>query len=763
MREVYIQYNPYTVKTKFVIDGENVDESSKFFEKQEGIRLQEWIEENDEWNGLFDELSSLMNYSGELKVIFHGTELDFLDVKEASEKYSYKFSNIEFEYISGSNNNDKLNDLQELYKELKNGPVEEVNTEKIRLNFEAAISSEFEVVIVAPMSSGKSTLINSMICKDLLPAVNQATTAVITRIKHDQSCKNFLVNCKDKKGNVVAKDEIATLEIVDKLNKRSKEIDEINIKGNIKNIHSNKINIVFVDTPGGNNSQDRDHERVMKEAISDEKKGMILFVFNYTQLETEDCDRILNYISQAMKNTSLGKQARDRFIFVCNKMDAQDIEREPYDEVIDKLISHLRKFDIKNPNIFLTCADAAKLIRMSYEDETLDGFSESEEDRFDGYLKPFNRPSRQLFKYASMSEVQKRKYQYEVEAIRESGEKKSTRAVEINSGIPILEEALRLYIEKYAVAIKVKNVHDTFMSKVNEQKMLAICRQSWVESEEKFYAIQEEVQRKKIEYNNNEKLKEFKEKIECINIDYKIIDRISEDILIEIREISSNYPESINKDEADTLVKKIERDLNSQLIKAKQKLENNFEDQFYAQCKNILQEFKSYIKDLERDGLLNIGEFNFKNLDDYNELELNDLVKEYAEEKIVGTENVKKKGVIGLFKRAFKIESGWEEQNVYGTVVNIKKLVRDKIGILSNDILNEIDNQIEETKNKEDKVKDEVNRKLSNIDTLIKEKFEELRMETANRDVLENKVKDNLEKYNWLEVFVDKMDKILEI
>ena len=60
--------------------------------------------------------------------------------------------------------------------------------------------------------------------KDLLPAINQATTATITRIKHNQSCKEFLVNCEDKNGNVLAKDKVATLQLIDELNKRAKEI-----------------------------------------------------------------------------------------------------------------------------------------------------------------------------------------------------------------------------------------------------------------------------------------------------------------------------------------------------------------------------------------------------------------------------------------------------------------------------------------------------------------------------------------------------------
>ena len=42
----------------------------------------------------------------------------------------------------------------------------------------------FEVVVVATMSAGKSTVINALIGKELLHSANEATTATITRI-HD--------------------------------------------------------------------------------------------------------------------------------------------------------------------------------------------------------------------------------------------------------------------------------------------------------------------------------------------------------------------------------------------------------------------------------------------------------------------------------------------------------------------------------------------------------------------------------------------------
>ena len=69
-------------------------------------------------------------------------------------------------------------------------------------------------------------------------------------------------------------------------------------------------------------------------------------------------------------------------------MDAQDPEKDPYDNALESVKKHLKEKGIEEPNLFLTCADLCKLIRMERSGEEM---SESDEDRLDGYLRPFNR------------------------------------------------------------------------------------------------------------------------------------------------------------------------------------------------------------------------------------------------------------------------------------------------------------------------------------------------------------------------------------
>lgn len=221
------------------------------------------------------------------------------------------------------------------------------------------------------------------------------------------------------------------------------------------------MSTVFVDTPGGNNSQNDEHEEMMDEAIRDENKSLILYVFNGAQLGTNDSNIILKKIAGSMKNSNNGKQSRDRFLFVANRMDEYDVSKEPYGETIENVIlPQLASNGITEPNLFLVSAQAAKLVRMYQSGEIL---SEAEDESLDTFVKRFNRESRMLPQYASLNQSDKDKLKSDASQYMERGkgkidprDKNKLKAAEINSGVPALETAIKEYLEKYAIAIKIR-------------------------------------------------------------------------------------------------------------------------------------------------------------------------------------------------------------------------------------------------------------------------------------------------------------------
>lgn len=790
MVNVQISYNPYTVKTEVIINGKAIEEKVSPLTYVINKRLQEWIEPKGSWPGIF---KALRTSSGEsqISIEFTGTFSDFEDLAYAKDKFGEEcFSSIELIHKNKETARDadpyqKMLKLKELYQQLQDGPIDEFKTPDIQRNFDTAINSDFRIVIVAPMSSGKSTLINSIIGRDMLPAVNQATTAVITEIKDNDQFEDFLVNADDKYGNNVVRNKKATKDVISELNYKKDPNDPegkdalihlVKLEGPIPNLPSDVLSTVFVDTPGGNNSQNDEHEEMMDEAINDENKSLILYVFNGAQLGTNDSNIILQKIANAMQNSTNGKQSRDRFLFVANRMDEFDVSQEPYEEVISNtILPQLAANGITEPNLFLTSAQTAKLVRMVMNGEEL---SETEEEDLDKLVKRFNRPTRMLPKYASLNSSAKEKLiesaeKYaaagkEAESIKEA-EKNKNKAAEINSGIPAIEMAIREYLEKYAIAIKIKTVHDTFMKKVIERNMVNNCEAEWAESQESFEAVKKELQEKKDKCDHSEKLQEFRDKVDAIKLDMNPIEAEQKKVVDKIQKLSKSAKDKVKIEEADYILSLFKHNLEAIGKDAQVALDNALNNGVRKSCQDIIDEYAEYIRELDADGTFNIGSYNIKQTKGFDAFNL-EKPEDMLQDKYLKTEKVKvgektdkKKGFFAAIARIFG--GGYETVGVYDdqTFVNVKQLVEDQLTEVQHAFDKEIEGAIKDTKKKVESLKSSTMTKLEGLDKLIEELVDEIDKMLVSQEELQKKVKANAEKAEWIKDFIKQVDDLLTV
>ena len=790
MVNVQISYNPYTVKTEVIINGKAIEEKVSPLTYVINKRLQEWIEPKGSWPGIF---KALRTSSGEsqISIEFTGTFSDFEDLAYAKDKFGEEcFSSIELIHKNKETARDadpyqKMLKLKELYQQLQDGPIDEFKTPDIQRNFDTAINSDFRIVIVAPMSSGKSTLINSIIGRDMLPAVNQATTAVITEIKDNDQFEDFLVNADDKYGNNVVRNKKATKDVISELNYKKDPNDPegkdalihlVKLEGPIPNLPSDVLSTVFVDTPGGNNSQNDEHEEMMDEAINDENKSLILYVFNGAQLGTNDSNIILQKIANAMQNSTNGKQSRDRFLFVANRMDEFDVSQEPYEEVISNtILPQLAANGITEPNLFLTSAQTAKLVRMVMNGEEL---SETEEEDLDKLVKRFNRPTRMLPKYASLNSSAKEKLiesaeKYaaagkEAESIKEA-EKNKNKAAEINSGIPAIEMAIREYLEKYAIAIKIKTVHDTFMKKVIERNMVNNCEAEWAESQESFEAVKKELQEKKDKCDHSEKLQEFRDKVDAIKLDMNPIEAEQKKVVDKIQKLSKSAKDKVKIEEADYILSLFKHNLEAIGKDTQVALDNALNNGVRKSCQDIIDEYAEYIRELDADGTFNIGSYNIKQTKGFDAFNL-EKPEDMLQDKYLKTEKVKvgektdkKKGFFAAIARIFG--GGYETVGVYEdqTFVNVKQLVEDQLTEVQHAFDKEIEGAIKDTKKKVESLKSSTMTKLEGLDKLIEELVDEIDKMLVSQEELQKKVKANAEKAEWIKDFIKQVDDLLTV
>ena len=454
MKEIFIKYNPFTLNTEIKVDGENYSKISNFsFNKKK--RLQEWVDNIDRF---IENLDDEFNYNGGYYIKFHGTKPDYEDLTEAIKKLENR--EIQLEYIESKEIADRKNETQKIFYEIQNNSygLENLKSKDLRKKFEEILNSEFEINVVATMSSGKSTLINSLLSKKILPSSNEACTATITRIK-DTDNSIFFGKAYSEKGELKYEEYDISYEKMKEWNDDD-EISTIKIEGEIPFVKANEISLVITDTPGPNYSENKSHEERLTNMLDSNKyKPLILYVLNGRQLGIRDDSKLLNQVIAKLKNAD--KQTRDSFLFVVNQLDTFDKTNDNMIKTLEKTKKYLEEKGIVEPNIFPVAALPALEIRCE---------PQSMEEKMD---RDYNISRMNIYehlhleKYSLLPPKDKREIESELKLAveNEDNEKEAL----IHTGIPSLEKIIKAYIEKYAMAIKIKDMVDSFKGIVYDE------------------------------------------------------------------------------------------------------------------------------------------------------------------------------------------------------------------------------------------------------------------------------------------------------
>lgn len=247
----------------------------------------------------------------------------------------------------------------------------------------------YPTMVVSTMSSGKSTLINALVGTDLLPSMNRACTAKAVAILDNDRKLQFEIHAVDSEGKYFFIDK-ATKKVVSDFNKFN-DVSEMIIEGEIKGIRNSKKSLLLIDTPGINNSMDMTHELATKKVLEEYSEGLILYVINAQQIGTYDDSYFMTFIAQKLKEN-------DKFniLFVVNKMDLIDPDRENPKELMLNCKDYIESKGIEEPLIVPVSANSALLFK-----KVLDGFelSELEEENFLRNYKHFKRNGYSLQDY----------------------------------------------------------------------------------------------------------------------------------------------------------------------------------------------------------------------------------------------------------------------------------------------------------------------------------------------------------------------------
>lgn len=799
MKKVFIKYNPYRLETEITVDGKGLKENSGIREmvwpggeEEEGARLQSWVENLPE--KLVEEYNDK-----EFDITFHGTKMDYEDLSEAFEE-AYnggKMAQGRLSHIPAKETSNKETRIDEIFREIQQGPFEELKSGDVKAAFEDAKKEEFEVVVVAPMSAGKSTLINALLQTKLMPSKAESCTAIITRIKHHQG-QQWRAEAFDKNGDRRYTIENLTYGDMERLNAdENAGVSKVEIEGEIPFVISDetedgkRTSLVLIDTPGPNNKRDEKHKEIQREFLKDSSKALVLFIMESTFNSTGAVDTLTD-IADTMRKA--GKQSRDRFLFVVNKLDARNSDDVDISGTLQRVRDELKKIKITAPNLFPAAALPALNIRLVRNGVGID----------DKYMKQMMREKKfqvetmndveelHLEIYATLQPSIQNEIKEKLKNAEASGD--ADAQAEIHTGIISIEAVIRQYVEKYARTAKIKNIVDTFESKLDakgvdeENKLKAAGAAAKIgllegaedkikEAEAERDKIVSQLDAIRAKIDSMKSAKEFKNQVDHTlskvkKDSQKAVDGIVKKFQMRVTgEIDDYRKTELNLDRAQEELKILEdfaRKLQSGFI---EELDGIVNKSFLETCKQLLDEYKGKLRSLTEEIKLSDKAEDFQidplKLLDGEILSSNDVkIQKFVRNKKVedGKEWVKNTDKKWYKPWTWFQESGYYRKK-YKDVEYVKgdEIAQSFLAPIQQRIFDDGEAAWKYTVGQSERTADMFKVEFERLDGVLMKKLDEYMEYATNKDKAEERIRECKANKQWLDKIRAELQEVLEI
>lgn len=582
-----LKYNPYRRTTKILIDGKEIEENSELNSIKEGS-LQNWVKK---FEGILKKEYGYKN----LDIKFTGREIDFQDLKNNMDENQ----NIKFEFIKILSTEERLKKLESVFKKIQEGPYEELKTPEVLGNFKKVFEQEFEIAVVATMSSGKSTLLNSFLGKNLIPSKNQACTAKITRIEDDKSINFFSAEIYDQEDKLIKKYEKIDAEDLKTFND-GENIGLIKLKGNVRNISSNQSRLILIDTPGPNNSMDIKHKELTYNLLKKDYKPLVLYILSYTQLGVDDDRDLLKNISEEMNKGDL--QSTERFIFVLNKFDArfEDDNDDDINKVLGKVKEYLEGLNIKNPIIIPTAARTALFMRLN--EDSLNNKSIKQRNTYkENIVDEYRDNEFNINNLINISNTIKKSINFKIEKYSEEND--DEKLAELLTGVPALENYIEDYLEKYSIPEKIVKSLESFKIFLDKEKFLDKINEMLTKNENLLKNMKDNIDTlnhrtkeifPQIKTQMEKKVAEITKKLKQLTIKQEgKVEKINGDILKEIEKTDRTTDKSKASKDLDNFIRRLQQEY----IKIKGDIEKEIRDTIKNEFDDLM---KTYIGKFEK-------------------------------------------------------------------------------------------------------------------------------------------------------------------
>ena len=763
MKKVFIKYNPYKLETEFTVDGKNLAQNSEIGGRiANGARLQEWIEDLPKL--MIDEFND-----SNFEIVFHGTLLDYEDVTDVfTQAFNCGKLTAKLERIPAKETSDKEALIDNVFEKIKAGPFDELRDVEILSAFKHAKSSDFEVCVVATMSAGKSTLINSMLGTKLMPSKQEACTAIITRIKDTEGNDGWSAEVYSKENQLIETHEHLTYGTMERLN-NDETVSVIKANGNIPFVSSSDASLVLIDTPGPNNARDPEHKKVQSSFLNKSSKALVLYIMEGT-FGSDDDNTLLQRVADSMKVG--GKQSKDRFIFVINKMDDRRQEDGDTARSLDQVRAYLKGHGISNPNLFPAAALPALNIRLLQNGVQLD---EDTTDEIEMKVRKLNRNSNlHLEEYASLPASLRGEIKNRMTEAKDHGDPAAEAL--IHTGVVSIEAAIRQYVLKYAKTAKIKNIVDTFMHKLDEVGCFERTIHELDQNRQESDRIVKQISAIKAKIDDVKSAKQFKD-----NVD---------DAVVKVNDDARTIIDGIVKKYQDRLIERIDSVRGEELAISEVDQEVERLTRF---AKKLEPDFKADLDELIHDNILDLGNtlvtrYKEKLASLGDEIDPNSLssisidpvklvgssvvtadgfsAKQLIQEKTV--ENGKE-WVPNTDKKWYKPWTWFQESGYYRTkYMTVKYVPGDELAQeflmpIQDNLLENKDAAYQYATRQANRIAIQFNAEFKRLDGVLKDKLTELESVVSNREPAQQRIEETERRLAWLKDIKAQVESILDI
>lgn len=225
----------------------------------------------------------------------------------------------------------------------------------------------FDVMVMATMSAGKSTLINALVGQELLHCANEAATGCLTSLYYEPAHGQLSARCYGDENVLLGGPFPAYAPLLQTWNADS-SVRQIAIQGRLRTAMRPAAGLIIHDTPGPNNSQNPAHRMAVEKALDDTPFRSLCYVLNAQQPGTVDDRALLDQLGALLAS----RRVVPKVYFVLNKADALDPERgESLARFVNKTQGYLEDAGFHNPTIIPMFAGATLYARKALHNEAL--------------------------------------------------------------------------------------------------------------------------------------------------------------------------------------------------------------------------------------------------------------------------------------------------------------------------------------------------------------------------------------------------------